>query len=292
MNAFEHRYAQIGGKIITIKLPQTIRVNTLKTDEKTVIERLTAKGVVLEKIPFVKHGYTVKSTKFSLGASIEYLRGFITPQEAAAQLPVQVLDPKPGETILDMAASPGVKTSQIAQAMGNKGVLFAVEKNNRRVPGMKNNLERLGVGNCIAVNTDASKLRDWKLSFDRVLLDAPCMGNFAKDKDWLGKHALKELDRNALTQKGMLAAAVDLCKKNGTIVYSTCSLEPEENEFIIDWALRTLPVRCVTTGLTIGTEGVTKAFGKRLTEEVKNTRRLWPHVTQTEGFFIAKLVRK
>jgi len=292
MNAFEQRYRQIGGKIVPVVLKPAIRVNTLKIDEQQLAERLAAKGVVLKKIPFAKHGYAVESSKFSLGASVEYLKGYLTPQETAAQLPVQVLDPQPGDRVLDMAAAPGVKTSQISQWMQNKGTIVAVEKNNRRVVGMKNNLERLDAQNCIAFNTDATKLKEWKLTFNKILLDAPCMGNYVKDKDWLGKHTLNELDRNTMTQKALLAAAVSLCEKNGTIVYSTCSLEPEENEFIIDWALRTLPVRCVSTGLTIGKEGLTQAFGKRLTADVKNTRRLWPHETQTEGFFVAKLVRQ
>lgn len=291
MNAFEQRYSQIGGKVVPVVLKPTIRINTVRADEAKLVQQLTAKGVTLEKIPFTKHGYTVVATKFSLGASIEYLTGQLTPQEAAAQLPVQVLDPKSGERVLDMAAAPGVKTSQISQWMKNTGELVAVEKNNRRLVGMKNNLERLGVANCIAFNTDATKLKDWKLSFDKVLLDAPCMGNYVKDKDWFGKHALKELDRNTQTQKAMLAAAVSVVKKGGTIVYSTCSLEPEENEFIIDWALRTLPVRCVPTGLEIGVPALTEAFGKRLTKDVQNARRLWPHQTKTEGFFVAKLVR-
>lgn len=291
MNEFEKRYQEFGGKMAPVVLKPTIRVNTLKTDEAELVKRLTDKGVVLKKIPFAKHGYSVESSKFSLGASIEYLLGYLTPQEAAAQLPVQVLDPKPNEKILDMASAPGVKTSQISQWMQDKGVLVGVEKNNRRLVGMKNNLERLGIGNAIIFNTDASKLQEWKLSFDKILLDAPCMGNYVKDKLWLAKHNLQELARNTMTQKALLAAAVNLCKKNGTIVYSTCSLEPEENEMIIDWALRTLPVRCVETGLDIGVPGLTQVFGKRLTTEVKNSRRLWPHQTQTEGFFVAKLVR-
>lgn len=288
---FAQKYEKIGGKLVQVNLKPTIRLNTLRASAN-IPDRLAAKNVKLSKIPFAKHGYRVESSPFSLGASLEYLRGYITPQEAASQMPVHVLDPKPRDRILDMAAAPGVKTSQIAQWMENKGELVAIEKNNLRVPSLKNNLERLGVTNCIAFNTDASKVQDWRISFDKILIDAPCMGNYMQSKDWLGKNMGADFKKNNPTQKSLLAAAVPMLKKNGSIVYATCSLEPEENEMIIDWALRELPVRCVETGLQIGDPGLTSVFGKNLTKEVSNCRRFWPYKTQTEGFFIAKLVKK
>ncbi|MBI4144969.1 RsmB/NOP family class I SAM-dependent RNA methyltransferase [Candidatus Woesearchaeota archaeon] len=291
MSVFEKRYHELGYKPVPVVLKPSIRVNTLRCSEPELFSRLAAKGVVLEKIPFAKNGYWVEKTPFSLGASIEYLRGYLTPQEAAAQLPVQVLDPKPGERVLDMAAAPGVKTSQICQWMQNKGELVAVEKNNRRLPGLKNNLERLGVSNCIAFNTDAGKLVEWTLTFDKILLDAPCMGNYVKEKDWFGKHSQKEFVRNNATQKELISAAITMLKPGGALVYSTCSLEPEEDELIIDWAVRKFKVRCVQTGLTIGNPGLTTVFDKRLSNEVQLCRRFWPSKTQTEGFFIAKLVK-
>lgn len=292
MNVFESRYSQLGHLLKKVELLPSIRTNSLRASDAHIVAQLHRKGVALEKIPFAP-GYWVKDSPFSLGASIEHLLGMITPQEAAAQLPVTVLDPKPGERVLDMAAAPGVKTSQIAAAMQNKGLLMAVDKNNRRIPALKNNLERMGVTNSLVLNTDATKLVDWKLQFDKVLLDAPCMGNYTQGKtpgEWFCEHSPKELDRNALTQKQLLGAAFHLTKKGGTIVYSTCSIEPEECEMIIDWALRTLPVLCVETGISIGVPGLTKVFGKGLSKEVMHTRRIWPG--QTEGFFVAKLVKK
>ncbi len=290
MNVFESRYHQLKHTITPTVLKQSIRVNTLRVDEAELIKRLLARKVVLEKIPFTHHGYWVESAPFSIGASFEYLAGFLTPQSSVAQLPVEVLAPKPGERVLDMAAAPGVKTSQLAQYMNNQGELVAVEKSNLRIRGLKANLERLGVTNTIVYNTDAVLTVDWGLSFDKILLDAPCMGNYAQDKDWFEKHYVKEFSRNMATQQGLIRAAILMLKKGGTLVYSTCSLEPEENEFIIDWALKTLPVMCVDTGLTVGVSGLTKAFGKELHRDIAKTRRFWPGVT--EGFFIAKLVKR
>jgi NOL1/NOP2/sun family putative RNA methylase len=289
MNPFEQRYHQLGHTLAPASLKQGLRANTLAITPEALKQRLEAKGVQLTKIPFAEHGFWIEKSHFAIGASIEYLRGLLTPQEAAAQLPVAVLAPKPGERVLDMAAAPGVKTSQIAAAMQNKGELVAIEKNNLRVPALKANLERLGVTNVIAFNTDASKLLEWGLVFDKVLLDAPCMGNYTQ-RDWLQKHDLSELQRNTKTQQELIRAAILMTKPGGTIVYSTCSLEPEENEQIIDWALKQFPVTCITTGLSIGVPGLTNPLGKRLNPAIKNCRRIWPG--QTEGFFIAKLVKQ
>ena len=292
MNPLAQKYEKLGGKLVRIQIKRSIRVNTLRIKEAALIKRLSEKNVKLTKIPFTNHGYYVEKSPFSLGASIEYLRGYLTPQEAASQLPVQVLDPKPGEVVLDMAAAPGVKTSQCAQWMENSGEIVAMEKNNMRIPGMKNNLERLGITNCIAFNTDAAKIQDWGLTFDKILIDAPCMGNYMQGKDWLSKNANTEFGKNAPIQKALLASAASVLKRGGAIVYATCSLEPEENELIIDWALRELPLRCISTGIKIGDPGLTNVFGKGLNKDVNNCRRFWPHKTNTEGFFIAKLVRK
>jgi NOL1/NOP2/sun family putative RNA methylase len=292
MNVFQERYRELGVTTHPVKLLPSLRVNTLKTSEKKIIEILEGRGFELKKIPFAKYGYWIEKAPFSIGASLEYLEGKITPQEAASQLPVQVLEPQPGELVLDMAAAPGGKTSQIAQLMNNEGQLIAVEKNNRRIVGLKSNVERLGVENCLIYNTDAVKIAESSLKFDKILLDAPCMSNYAKEKDWAGKHDLDELKRNTSTQKALIASAITMLKKGGALVYSTCSLEPEENELLIDWALRNHPVRCISTKLDVGDEGYTKVFGKPLTKEVGHTRRFWPHKTNTQGFFIAKLVRK
>ncbi|MBI4151014.1 RsmB/NOP family class I SAM-dependent RNA methyltransferase [Candidatus Woesearchaeota archaeon] len=289
MNPFEERYHKLGHTLAPVSLKQCIRVNTLVTTPDALKQRLEAKGVQLTKIQFAENGFWIDKSHFAIGASIEYLRGMLTPQEAAAQLPVAVLAPKPDERVLDMAAAPGVKTSQIAACMKNKGELVAIEKNNLRVPALKSNLERLGVTNVIAFNTDASKLIEWGLSFDKVLLDAPCMGNYTQ-RDWLQKHDLFELQRNTKTQQELIRAAILMTKPGGTIVYSTCSLEPEEDEYIIDWALRQFPVRCVSTGLSVGVPGLTNPLGRRLHKDIGHCRRIWPG--QTEGFFIAKLVKQ
>src|SRR3990172_4708641 len=145
---FLKRYKQLGGEVADVKTHSTLRVNTLKTTAKELIARLEKLGVKLERIPFTKNGYAVVQSKFSLGAITEYLLGYYYLQEAAAQLPVEVLDPKPTDVILAACAAPGGKTTQLAQHMDNQGTIVAYDLKQHRIPGLIMNLER-----CVTKNT-------------------------------------------------------------------------------------------------------------------------------------------
>ncbi len=285
MDPFLKRYKEFGHDIVpeNIGIRQSIRINTLKISEKDCVSRLKKKGVHLERIPFLKHGYWVSSS-FNLVSTQEYLQGYYYIQEAASQVPVEVLNPVSSDKVLDMAASPGSKTTQLAQRMGNKGTIIALESNRFRIPKLVNNLERLGVKNTIVYHKDARYASDLGLEFDKVLLDAPCSGNFTQDRDWFAKRSLSDLPVMAKLQRSLLAVAVDVLRSGGVLVYSTCSLEPEENEQVIEWALENLPVSLEKTGLSVGESG--------LTEKTVLCRRFWPDTSGTQGFFVAKLIRK
>lgn len=292
MNEFLERYKKLGSVEEQFEVGQCIRVNTLKTSHSAIVNRLKSKGVKLEKIPYARDGFFVRQNPFSLGTSIESLLGYFYVQESASQLPVEVLAPKETDIVLDMCSAPGGKTTQTSQWMNNKGVVVAFEKNNRRLLAFKSNCERLGVNNVVAFNTNAEKASSLNLKFDRVLLDAPCSGNFIADKSWFQKHSVETVKSLCQIQKSLLKAGISVLKKNGVLVYCTCSLEPEENELLIDWALQNLDVALLPTNLKIGSEGLTNVFGKKLSAEVRNCRRFWPSNTKTQGFFIAKMVRK
>jgi len=120
---FERRYKQLGGDIAPLELPQVLRVNTLRITAKELIPRLEKKGVQLKRLSFTRNGFEVIKSPFSLGAITESLLGYYYIQEAAAQIPVEVLDPKPGEIVLDCCAAPGGKTTQAAAAMQNQGTI-------------------------------------------------------------------------------------------------------------------------------------------------------------------------
>lgn len=287
------RYEDLGETFVpeSIKIRQALRINTLKITSDELIKRMSAKNVKLEKIDFLKEGYYFKS-KFSMGATPEYLQGFYYLQEAASQLPAIVLDPKEGERVLDMAASPGSKTTQIAQYMKNTGVVVAVDNNPKRIQSLRNNLERLSVKNTIVVLSDARSL-SFKEEFDKITLDAPCSGNFCVERNFFDKRNVADFLNRGELQKKLLESAVSFLKKGGTLVYSTCSLEPEEDELVIDWLLKAHPeMKLEPTGLSIGDKGLISPFGNKLDDSISKCRRLWPHKTGTQGFFIAKLIKQ
>jgi NOL1/NOP2/sun family putative RNA methylase len=269
---------------------RAIRVNTLLAAKEGVVARLETRGVKLTGIPWLRDGLHVEGGETSVGASFEYLLGLYSIQEAAAQFPVEVLAPTGGEVVLDMCAAPGGKTTQMAAWMGNRGVVVAVDMRRDRLYALENNLERTGVENCVAYNADAAALDYGGTTFDRILLDAPCSGNFVTDRGWFTKRDIGDVERNALEQRRLLGAAVGLLRPGGTLVYTTCSLEPEEDELNVQWLLENHPVRLEEVGGP-GSKALTEVLGRSLSPEVARCRRFWPDETGTQGFFVAKAVK-
>lgn len=292
MNSLLRRYQQLGQDFDPkkCKLKPSLRVNTLSITSRALVKRLRERKISIKKIPFLKEGYWITKTPVSPGATNEYLQGHYYLQEAAAQIPVPILDPKEGETILDMCAAPGGKTTQISQYMNNEGLVIALDSNGARIPGLCNNLSRMHTRNAVVYQKDAQYVNDLKYTYDKILLDAPCSGNFLSEAGWFEKRTLEGIKENAMMQKKLLNAALSTLKDGGILVYSTCSLEPEENELMIDWLLRAHnDVALLDTDLEVGDPGITEIFGKTLHPDIKKTRRLWPHKTGTQGFFIAKM---
>jgi NOL1/NOP2/sun family putative RNA methylase len=218
------------------------------------------------------------------------LQGYYYLQETASQLPAEILMPEENDLVLDMCAAPGSKTTQLAMMMNNTGKIIAFELNNPRLPSLQNNLERCGVTNTIVYKKDARYADDLNLQFDRILLDAPCSGNFANDENWFEERKLEDLKQMSKTQRQLLESALNVLKPGGFLVYSTCSLEPEENELNIDWLLKAHKnVSLEKINLEIGDPGLTNVFGQEMNNEISKCRRLWPHKTGTQGFFLAKI---
>ena len=276
---FKKRYMEMGEELEFIKLSRCIRTNTQKISSEKLKERLEKRGVVLEKVPFLKDSFYIKKSKFNVVSSPEYLLGLFYIQEAAAQIPAEVLKPK--GLVLDACAAPGGKTTQLS----NYCDVIAVENQRDRLESLENNLERLGIKNCIAYLMD---FRSVTKTFNYILLDAPCSGNFMLEKDWLRKSNLKRINERAELQKELIAHAIALLNKEGVLVYSTCSLEPEEDEFVIQYALDNFDVKLEKVQ-TIGDDGLTEIFGRKLDKNMKYCKRFWPHKTNTIGFFIARL---
>ena len=270
----------------TIK--NALRINTLTTTESEAVKRLMKKDVKLEKIGFLDKGYYYE-TPFTLSSMQEYLQGHIYIQDAASQLAAEILDPKPGEKVLDLCAAPGSKTTQLAAMMQNTGVIVSVETMPGRITALKNNIERCSVKNCIIFKKDAKFAKELGAEFDKILLDAPCSGNYTQNEDWLSKRTVDDFKSNARTQKEMIKSAFKVLKKRGVIVYSTCSLEPEENELVVQWAINNLDLEIEDTNKKIGDPGIVEVFGEKLDKEISKCLRIWPHRTGMQGFFIAKM---
>jgi 16S rRNA C967 or C1407 C5-methylase (RsmB/RsmF family) len=185
------------------------------------------------------------------------------------------------------------KAEQIAEMMKNEGLLVAVDTEPRRLASLRNNLERLGVTNTILFKKDARFIPDFKKTFDKILLDAPCSGNFCIEANFFSTKTLDGIRSRARLQKELLKSAYRVLNIDGTLVYSTCSLEPEENELVIDWFIKRFPdMKLVDTGLDIADAGLTKVFNDELDSSLSKTKRFWPHKTNTQGFFIAKLLKQ
>ena len=278
-----------------IQRPLTIRTNNLKTRRRDLAQALINRGVNLDPVgKWSKVGLVVYSSQVPVGATPEYLAGHYIIQGASSLLPVMALAPQDGERVLDMCAAPGGKASHIAAVMKNTGVLFANDVNGDRVKAVVGNFHRLGVINSVVSNVDGRKYPGIIKGFDRVLLDAPCSGTGVVTKDPSVKINKDEQDvqRCFTLQRELLLAAIDCvnAKSNtgGYIVYSTCSILPEENEAVVDFALKKRNVKLVDTGLEFGTDGFINYRQYRFHPTMKLTKRFYPHTHNMDGFFVAK----
>jgi NOL1/NOP2/sun family putative RNA methylase len=286
---FVDRYRELGWTFQDVQARQAIRLNLINAKGKNLPDRLKTLGVELEKVPFLDEGYWVGKSKVSVGATAEYLLGLYSIQEAAAQIPATLFTNLKSKTVLDACAAPGGKTVQIADLMGNTGAIMAIDVNDRRLEALSNHLDRCHIRSTVVYNLDARWASRLKIKFDRVLLDVPCSGNFASDPQWFNRRTIEDVERNAKVQREILTDAVKCLAPNGEIVYSTCSLEPEEDELNIDWALKNLNLHLEETKGP-GENGLTEVFGRRLDASVARCRRIWPGDTQ--GFFACKLKKE
>jgi len=294
--AFEERYRSLTNweefKACSLTyLRRSIRVNTLKITVDKLKPRIP--DWILTPIPWCKEGFWVKHVagRRDIGNTIEHSLGYYYVQEAASMIPPIVLDPKPGEFVLDMCSSPGSKTTQIASMMKNQGILISNDYKGIRLSPLGINSQRMGLTNQIISLSHGQSIRN--LKFDKILVDAPCSGTgtIRKSLKTLRIWNPTMVRRLAYEQKKLLANAITLLKPGGTIVYSTCSLEPEEDEGVISHILETQPeIKLESIDLPLKPGEPVTEFGKiKFSKEVKHCLRLWPQDNDTEGFFVTKL---
>ena len=278
---------------------RSIRCNTLKISPEDLMNKLTGWEI---KIPFKDYPEIMivenELHPGELGRALEHLLGYYYIQEIASMLPALVLKPEKGEIVLDLCASPGSKTTQMASMMENSGLIIANEVKFGRVKILASNLERCGVMNAIMTRKDGialcKRFKEKNFLFDKILLDAPCSGEgtLRSTPRTFEMWNVKTIENLSRLQKSLIASAIEILKPNGELVYSTCTHAPEENEEIVDFALKNFNVKAEKINLPLKTrQGVTKFLDKEYSEDVKFSCRVYPQDADTEGFFISK-VRK
>lgn len=280
-------------------LRDSIRINTLKTNIDECLESIRKKDWVLESIPWCKEGFWIKhEERRDIGNLWEHHMGKIYSQSSTSMIPPLILEPKPGEAVLDMAASPGSKTTQMGAMMENKGVLVANDVDGKRMAPLGTNTRRIGLSNYILTEMPGQNIKD--VTFDKILLDAPCSstGTIADSPEIIGKWNKGMIRRISSIQKELIQNAANILKPGGELVYSTCTMEPQENEEVIDYILnenQQISLQKINEDELEGlnTSSPIKEFNdKKYNKNIDKTMRIWPQDNHTEGFYIAKLKKQ
>jgi len=271
-------------------LPQVIRVNTLRTTADDLQCRLNAAGVSTERLTWDEDLLQVERP---LGRRIEHWLGLFYIQEATQAMPVRVLDPRPGQCVLDLCASPGGKSTQIAARMLNRGSLIANEPSGGRQQALLANINRLGVLNATVTEYRGESF-PMSARFDRILVDAPCSaeGTLRKEPGLRGGAAIGTIQRLSRLQKRMVLRAYDLLRPGGALTYSTCTFAPEENEEVIAHLLDARDAKLAPIDLSFpAAPGLTEWAGTSYPDRLLGCARIYPHHIDSGGGFIAHVRR-
>ena len=298
---FEDRYRALSGKdykkFIEASLSfmrKSIRVNTLKITVDELKKRLENEWE-LTQIPWCREGFFIEhraGERRDIGNLIEHNLGYFYVQEAASMIPPVVLEAKPDDVVLDMCSSPGSKTTQLAAMMQNKGVLVSNDSDYKRMTPLSLNIQRTGATNTLVTLMEG---RFFKMPFDKILLDAPCSGTgtIRKSLKTLKMWNPNMVKRIAGTQRQLIDVAFSCLKPGGVMTYSTCTLEPEENEAVIDFLLNkyeNAKLEKINLNIKHG-PAITEFNGQKYSKEVEKCLRIWPQDNDTCGFFVTKILK-
>jgi NOL1/NOP2/sun family putative RNA methylase len=285
--------------IAKIQPQDIIRCNTLKITPEKLKKNLEQRGWKMSQ-PYSKHPEIMiienELSPGELGTTEEHLLGYYYVQEISSMMSAFALMPEEDEIVLDLCAAPGSKTTQISAMMNNKGTVIANDKELGRIKILSSNVERCGLSNAVITRNDAvqlcHKLKKINFNFDKILLDAPCSGEGTlrtSNKTFLIWN-IRMIEKLSRMQKKMIANAIPLLKKNGVLIYSTCTHSPEENEEVINFALENFDVELQEIQIPLKSrDGVKEWNNIKFHKDIAKCRRIYPQDNNTEGFFLAKL---
>lgn len=268
----------------------TLRVNTLKYDIYSLMNIFKENNVKFERVPWFKDALIVKNAREKDIQKLDiYEKGYIYFQSLSSMVPPLVLNPRPGESVLDMTAAPGSKTTELAMLMENNGEILANELDKIRYERLKFNVQMQGANIVQVINRRGEKLGDeYESKFDKVLLDTPCSGEgrfIATSPQTYRNWSLKNVNTLVKLQKKLFESGYKALKSGGELVYSTCTINRFENEFILDWVLNNFDIRLVDIELDI--KDSIKGNSEGLNTSIEKSIKILPSKVM-EGFFVAK----
>ena len=294
-NVFGKEFLTNYEKFHESKYLTTLRISDINENHNSIIESLSSQGIELEKIENVPNGYYVKSGEDLVGKTVEHTLGKYYIQSLSSMIPPLVLSPTKDDVVLDLCAAPGSKSTQLAEMMDYKGTLYSNEPNLNRIKALVHNLDKMNTLN-MSVIKDKGELLSKRFPgyFDKILVDAPCsaLGVVQKKQEVSKWWSPKSVEIISSLQLKLLISAIKMAKVGAEIVYSTCTLTVEENEFIIDKVLNKYPVDLQEFDLDLPhINGFTKIAGYNFDERLSLTKRIIPWELKSEGFFVAKLIK-
>jgi len=271
--------------------PVTLRARRPLIEPGDLTRRLAARGFQVVPVAGMEGFLRILDGPDSVAQTLEHWMGLFHIQQAVMGLPSLALAPEPGERILDLCAAPGGKTTHLSELMEERGALVAVDPKEKRLRGLMANVFRLGCTNVLVIAADGRELPGQDL-FDRVLVDVPCSaeGNYRRQEGTLPPRSPGFQDYVTSLQDSLLRRAVELTRPGGVVVYSTCTFAPEENEAVVDRALRELPVQIEPIELPVPhAPGLVEWEDTRFSPSLASAWRVYPHDLDSGGLFMARL---
>lgn len=273
-----------------------IRANLLKVSGADLTKRLFEEyNILLKEVEELPGAFKVLKGEEIIGKTLEHICGYYYIQGLSSMIPASVLKPNQGNTVLDACSAPGSKTTQMAEMMNNKGKMVVNEIQTDRIKTLVYNLERMNILNAGVLHLKAELLsKIYHEHFDKILVDAPCsgLGIIQKKGEVSNWWSLERVERLSDMQLRILISAIKTAKVGGEIVYSTCTLTPEENELIINKVLSKYPVELCEFNLSFPyAEAFTSYQNQKLNPSLTNAKRILPWEINSDGFFIVKLIK-